>query len=126
MQDIFNINKHIEKWDDYENLYKLIGDGNLTDEAIEWYKFRTAMAILSNCVSSWNKNHFRSCKSASELEMCFQGRGNIDIKRDLYGRLSITMPKITYIIFENLFGPYFLPKSFRKRSKMISRASSEG
>ena len=43
MQDIFNINKHIEKWDDYENLYKLIGDGNLTEEAIEWYKFRAAM-----------------------------------------------------------------------------------
>ena len=43
MQDIFNINKHIEKWDDYENLYKLIGDGNLTEEAIEWYKFRDAM-----------------------------------------------------------------------------------
>ena len=43
MQNIFNINKHIEKWDDYENLYKLIGDGNLTDEDIEWYKFRAAM-----------------------------------------------------------------------------------
>ena len=45
MQDVFNINKHIEKWDDYENLYKLIGYGNLTNEAIEWYKFRAAMAI---------------------------------------------------------------------------------
>jgi hypothetical protein len=98
MQDVFKINKHIQRWDDCENLYKLIGEGNLTDEAIEWYKFRAAMAIWSDCVSSWNKNHLRSCKSASELEMCFQGRGYIDIKRDLYGRLSITMPNLKYMV----------------------------
>ena len=97
MTNVFKIAKHIKEWEDNQNLYKRIS-GELTDEAINWYKNRTIAQIWESCILTWNKNHFKSCKSVTELETCFLERGIDNLKRELFGCLYITMPNLRYMV----------------------------
>jgi hypothetical protein len=97
MSDVFKITKHIKEWEDNQNLYMRIS-GELTDEAINWYKNRTIAQIWESCILTWNKNHFKSCKSVTELETCFLERGIDNLKRELFGCLYITMSNLRYMV----------------------------
>jgi hypothetical protein len=97
MSDVFKITKHIKEWEDNQNLYKRIS-GELTDEAINWYQNRTIAQIWESCILTWNKNHFKSCKSVTELETCFLERGIDNLKRELFGCLYITMSNLRYMV----------------------------
>lgn len=95
MQNLFKITKHINEWESRHNLYNRI-NGELTAEAINWYKSRAIAEIWADCISAWNKDHLRSCKSVTILETCFLERGTTDIKREHFGCLIITMPNLRY------------------------------
>lgn len=97
MKDIFKINKHIKDWENCQNLYNRI-TGELTAEAINWYKNRSIAEIWADCILAWNKDHLRSCKSVTALETSFLERGIHDIKREQFGCLYITMPNLRYMV----------------------------
>ena len=97
MKDIFKITKHIKEWENYQILYNRI-NGDLTAEAINWYKSRAIAEIWADCILTWNKEHLRSCKSVTVLETCFLERGIHDLKRELFGCLYITMPNLRYMV----------------------------
>ena len=95
--DIFNINKHIKEWINCHNLYDRI-TGELTTEAINWYKSRAIVEIWADCILAWNEDHLRSCKSVTMLETCFLERGIHDIRREQFGCMYITMSNLRYMI----------------------------
>ena len=95
--DIFKIDKHITEWEICQIQYNRI-NGDLTAEAINWYKSRAIAEIWADCILTWNKEHLRSCKSVTVLETCFLERGIHDLKRELFGCLYITMPNLRYMV----------------------------
>ena len=90
MKDIFKINKHIKDWENCQNLYNRI-TGELTAEAINWYKNRSIAEIWADCILAWNKDHLRSCKSVTALETSFLERVEKPCARDPRSPVPLTL-----------------------------------
>lgn len=94
---MIDIEKHIKDWEDSHNLYNRI-DTDTQPKVLQWHRETGISEIWRKSIMTWNSRHRRQCRSVNELEECFKQHGIRDIKREMYGRLYISMTHRTYMI----------------------------